>query len=207
MNDAILSVYNSGICNYLLSTENTVASIVLPQTCRMCFLMRIKWQILRPIRLQQSTASASLQFSPFHHNPSPKTKAKTSELAKGQKDTSVKTPWWKPWFTPCESAHTTWAGTHVGRLQTLNSHLTRWEHFPPFFFFSLGGGLLHYKMLLVFTEFMTSFSACSCLVVSDKLFSNSHLLHVKLAELSVSLSFDGKFCLYIENIRSHCWLE
>lgn len=121
------------------------------------------------------------------HNTSSKTKAETSELASVQIQTFLSKHLNENHDSLSESAHTTWAGTRGGRLQTSNSPLTSWKHFPFFLFFEGEKKFQIIECPYCLLNSWLQLSQNSCLIVSDKLFSNSHLFLVKLAGLSLSV--------------------
>lgn len=70
-NDTTLGVYNSGICNYLVSTENAAGPVDSGFPANMPNVFSITTDVDKlgnTWARQASAASASLQLSPFHHN-------------------------------------------------------------------------------------------------------------------------------------------
>lgn len=185
---------SSGMCNYLLSTENTVCPVKYRFPANMPSVFSITTDVDKmgttPTH-QASTAHSLCQSSAFSfpsqrsHNTSSKTKAETSELAIVQIQTFLSKHLNESHdslrvnqLTPHEQRLTEAGCKHwILILLAGNSSLFLGEK-KTFHIIECPYCLLNSWLHL---------SQHNCLIVSDKLFSNSHLLLVKLAELSVSV--------------------
>lgn len=159
----------------------------------MCFPSQVmdKGGNTKAIRLQQPTAPARLQLSPFHHNA-----ATTQALKQRQKLLS-----W-PLYKSRHFCPNTLMKTMIHSVNQLTPHEqglmeAGCKHRIPLllagnislfsFFFEGGKNFQIIECPYCLLNSWLQLSQNSCLIVSDKLFSNSHLFLVKLAGLSLSV--------------------